>query len=79
MSPTGHMTCGITKDDMMVRVGAKAYEEMLARAHAREMDFTGRALKGMVYVGPDGLEADADLASWIEAGISFALSLGHKP
>ncbi len=39
----------------MLRVGSDAYEVALARPHAREMDFTGRSLKGMVYVAVDGV------------------------
>ena len=41
-------------------------------------DITGRAMKGWVMVGPDGTESDADLAAWIDLGISFALSLPPK-
>jgi len=28
--------------------------------HARQMDFTGRALKGFVYVDPKGFESDGN-------------------
>ena len=51
---------------------------MLSRRHAREMDFTGRALRGMVYVGPDGLSTDAALASWLEPAVAFAGRLPSK-
>ena len=50
----GHMCCGVLKDELMLRVGPDRYETVLKRKHAREMDFTGRALRGMVYVHPDG-------------------------
>ncbi|MCW9017950.1 MAG: TfoX/Sxy family protein, partial [Kangiellaceae bacterium] len=53
-----HMCCGIVGDTLMARVGPDKYEECLKRSHAREMDFTGRALKGMVYVSPEGIESD---------------------
>ncbi|MBW3669776.1 MAG: TfoX/Sxy family protein, partial [Actinobacteria bacterium] len=39
----GNMCCGIVGDELMVRVGPDGYEAALARPHAREMDFTGRA------------------------------------
>ena len=51
------MACGIVKDELMVRVGPDGYDEALAQPHARLMDFTGRPMKGMVYVARDGLEA----------------------
>jgi TfoX/Sxy family transcriptional regulator of competence genes len=44
----GNMLCGVIDQDLLVRVGADAYEQALARPHAREMDFTGRPLKGVV-------------------------------
>jgi TfoX/Sxy family transcriptional regulator of competence genes len=67
----GAMCCGLTKTDFMVRVGPAQYEEALARPHARPMDFTGRPLKGMVYVAPEGLRTEAALAGWIQRGLAF--------
>lgn len=61
----GNMCCGILQDEIMVRVGAEAHAEALAQPHAREMDFTGRFMKGMVYVAPEGHESDEDLEGWI--------------
>ncbi len=74
----GNMCCGIVGEELMLRVGATAYEATLARPHAREMDFTGRALKGMVYVGVDGLADDDELAQWLAPAISFAGGLPPK-
>ena len=42
----------------MARVGPDYYGACMAENHAREMDFTGKALKGMVYVSPRGFEDD---------------------
>ncbi len=74
----GHMCCGVVNDDLMVRVGPEKFDEALARPHARPMDFTGRPLKGMVYVGPEGYRSDADLAEWVRRGVNYALSLPPK-
>ena len=74
----GHMACGIVKSELMVRVGAEAYDAALALPHAREMDFTGRALKGMVYVGEDGIAEDDDLSAWVGRGVEHAESLPPK-
>ena len=43
----GNMFCGVADRELMVRVGPDAYEQALARWHTREMDFTGRPLKGV--------------------------------
>jgi TfoX/Sxy family transcriptional regulator of competence genes len=74
----GHMCCGIIGDELMVRCGPDAYDKTLERPHAREMDFTGRALKGFVYVAEEGFEDDADLESWVRAGLEFVSSLPSK-
>ena len=74
----GNMCCGIMKDDLVVRVAPDSYEKALARPHARPMDFTGRPVKGMVYVGPEGYTSDQGLKYWLDQGLSFALSLPPK-
>jgi hypothetical protein len=74
----GNMCCGIVGDELMLRVGPAAYEGVLSRRHAREMDFTGRAMRGMVYVGAAGLREDGALASWLEPAVAFAGSLPPK-
>ena len=71
----GHMCCGVIGDDLMVRVGRDAYEDALAAKGARPMDFTGRPLRGMVYVGSEGHRTDDALASWVRRGTDFVASL----
>jgi len=74
----GHMCCGIVGDTLMARVGPAKYPHALEREHAREMDFTGKALKGMVYVQPEGLETDSALDYWILECLEFVDSLPPK-
>ena len=74
----GNMCCGVTKDDLMVRVGLDRHEEALARPHTRKMDFTRRPVKGKVYVEPEGVVTDAALEKWVQRGLEFALSLPSK-
>ena len=64
--------------DLMVRVGPEAYQRSLAKPHARPMDFTGKPLRGMIYVACEGFEDDSDLDSWVKRGIDFAGSLPPK-
>ena len=61
-----------------VRVGPDSYDNALARPHARAMDFTGRPLKGMVYVAPEGYRTDEELMYWLDQALTFALSLPPK-
>ena len=75
----GHMCCGVIGNELMVRVGPKAYVASLCRPHTREMDFTGRPLTGFVYVAPEGFAAAASLRAWVGRGAGFALSLPPRP
>ena len=65
----GHMAVGVIGRELMVRVGADAYEDALAQPHARLMDFTGRPLRGFVYVAPPGFRTDSDLDAWVRRGL----------
>src|SRR6266511_2583307 len=69
---------GIVKDQLMVRVGPEVYDRLLEEPHARKMDFTGRPMKGFLYVTPPGLESDADLERWVGRGVAFATALPAK-
>jgi TfoX/Sxy family transcriptional regulator of competence genes len=74
----GNMSWGIVKDQLMVRVGPKAFEEALTQKHAKPMDFTGRPMKGMVYVDAKGIRTDEDLKTWVDRGVAFAKTLPKK-
>jgi TfoX/Sxy family transcriptional regulator of competence genes len=74
----GNLCVGIVGDELMVRVGPDAWAEALAEPHAREMDFTGRTMKGLVYVGTAGFEGDSDLEAWVGRGVAFAGALPPK-
>lgn len=72
------MCCGVLRDDLVVRVGPERHERALSRAHARPMDFTGRPLKGYVFVGPEGLKTKNVLSKWVGEAIDFVSSLPEK-
>jgi TfoX/Sxy family transcriptional regulator of competence genes len=74
----GNMCCGVIGDRLMLRVGPDGYEAALSRPHSKPMDFTGRPMKGMVYVEPAGFASPGDLKGWIARAMEFALSLPAK-
>jgi TfoX/Sxy family transcriptional regulator of competence genes len=76
---SGSMACGVVADDLMVRVGPERHEAALARPHARPMDFTGRPLRGMVYVAAAGLATDSGLEAWVAEAVSVATSASSAP
>ena len=73
----GHMFCGVIGDDLLVRLGPDGAELALSRPHVRPMDFTGRPMRSMVLVGPDGLRGAA-LRRWVAMGLAFARDLPPK-
>jgi TfoX/Sxy family transcriptional regulator of competence genes len=71
----GKMFVGIIGEDLMVRVGPDAHARALSKPHARPMDFTGRPMKGYVFVGPEGLRSREELAHWIRQAVDFVEDL----
>ena len=65
------MCVGIVNDDLMVRLAPEIYEEVLERPGCREMDFTGRPMKGFVFVGQEGTKGLKQLKYWISLGLDF--------
>ena len=74
----GNMFCGIVHDDLMARVGPNDHVAALAMPGARPMDFNGKPMKGMVYVGAPGIDDDASLSRWVSQCYDFAASLPAK-
>ena len=74
----GHMFCGVVKDALMVRLGPDAVASALDQPHVRPMDFTGRPMKGMVFVESAGLHGAA-LRDWVHAAAGYARALPPKP
>lgn len=75
---SGNMACGVIKDDLCLRLGEELGEQALAEPHTRLMDFTGKPMKGFVYVSPEGTERDGDLRRWVERAVAFASTLPPK-
>jgi hypothetical protein len=74
----GNMCCGIIHDDLMVRVGPEQHADALIQPHVRELDFTGRPMRGMIVVAAEGLNSDAELEAWVRRGVAFASRLPAK-
>ena len=68
----GLMFAGVTDGALMARVGKANYEDSLSREHVRVMDFTGKPLRGFVYVAPAGVTTEPALAEWVAAGLAGA-------
>ncbi len=67
----GKMCVGVEKNRLMARIGPDAYEDALTRKGCRPMDFTGRPMRGFVFVELEGLKAKKDLAFWLELALAY--------
>lgn len=74
----GNMCCGVQEDRLMLRLGNEGAAEALKHKHVRPMDFTGRPLKSMVYVDPQGFRTPSQLRKWIDRAVAFAEELAPK-
>lgn len=71
------MCCGIHIDKkyedslLMIRIGEEAYTSAIKNNNCLPMDFTGRPMKGYIFVTPEGFDLDDDLSNWIQLCIDF--------
>ena len=75
----GHMFAGVANNSLMARVGPENYEASLKRKHVREMDFTGRPMKGYVFVDAEGLRTAQSLRFWLDLCEEVVTVLPPKP
>jgi len=73
----GKMCCGIHIDKkygdslLMAKIGEEAYIEEIEKDVCLPMDFTGRPMRGYIYITPEGFDMDKDLEYWIQKAIDF--------
>lgn len=74
----GNMCCGVSSDDLMVRLGPERGDAALGEPHVRPMDFTGKPMRGYAYVSAQGTRDDVALAGWVERCAVFCRTLPPK-
>jgi TfoX/Sxy family transcriptional regulator of competence genes len=67
----GKMCVGIVGEDLMCRIGPEREDEALSRKGCRPMDFTGRTMRGYVYVDDSGMKTKAEFDYWINLCLAF--------
>lgn len=75
----GHMCCGATGADLMLRVGPDAYKKALSSRHVRPLDIGGgRTPRAFVCVEAAGIKTTKALSNWIQQGVDFVETLPKK-
>jgi TfoX/Sxy family transcriptional regulator of competence genes len=67
----GKMCVGVQKARLMARIGPDAYDKALSYKGCRPMDFTGRPLRGFVFVSQKGFATEPELAFWLELALAY--------
>src|SRR5256712_11599048 len=67
----GKMCVGVEKSRLMARVGPDAYEDALTRKGCRPMDFTGRPMRGFVFVEPECVASEGELGFWLDLVLAY--------
>jgi hypothetical protein len=71
------MLCGIHTDKkhgddlLMARIGEEAYPAEIEKDETLPMDFTGRPMRGYIFVVRDGFSDDDALGYWLDLCLAF--------
>jgi hypothetical protein len=67
----GKMCVGVEGERLMARVDPDGYDAALLRRGCVPMDFTGRPMRGFVFVERDGTRSAKDLDGWLTTALEF--------
>ena len=65
------MCVGVEKERLMVRLDPAKYDEVIEIEGCKPMDFTGKVMKGFVFVDADTLTTKKKLAYWIDLALAY--------
>jgi TfoX/Sxy family transcriptional regulator of competence genes len=67
----GKMCVGVEQERLMVRLDPDRYDEAMEKEGCKPMDFTGRIMKGYVFVDVDSLSTKKKLEYWVKLALEF--------
>ena len=65
------MLMGVEKERLMVRIGQEAEAGALKKKGAKPMDFTGRVMKGYLFVDNKAVDMDKELEYWVDLCLKY--------
>ena len=65
------MCVGVEKDRLMVRLDPEKYDDVMENEGCKPMDFTGKIMKGYVFVDADVLTTKKKLDYWVQLALEF--------
>lgn len=67
----GKMCMGVMKDKIMLRINPDDREKLLKKKGSKPMDFTGREMKGMLYIEMEGIKTEKNLKAWMDVALAY--------
>ena len=65
------MCVGVETERLMVRLDPAKYDEAMEKVGCKPMNFTGKIMKGYVFVDADALNTKRELEYWIKLALDF--------
>ena len=65
------MCVGVETERLMVRLDPARYDEAMDKNGVRPMDFTGKVMKGYVFVDIDALKSKKELNYWVGLALEY--------
>ncbi|HEY3385150.1 MAG TPA: TfoX/Sxy family protein [Saprospiraceae bacterium] len=65
------MLMGVEKNRLMVRIDPEDESKALKRKGAKPMDFTGRVMKGYLFIDDTAVDMDKDLEYWVDLCLKY--------
>ncbi len=65
------MCVGVEQNRMMVRLDPAIYDEVMEKEGCKPMDFTGKVMKGYVFVDADVLNTEKKLEYWVKLALEY--------
>ena len=66
------MCIGVEKERLMVRLDPAKYDEVMEKEGCRPMDFTGKVMKGFVFVDAGVLTTKKKLDYWVQLALEYS-------
>ena len=65
------MCIGVEHERLMVRIDPQKYDEVIEKEGCRPMDFTGKVMKGFVFVDVEAVQSKKQLQYWINLALQY--------
>lgn len=65
------MCVGVEKERIMVRLDPMVYDEVMEKEGCKPMDFTGKVMKGYVFVDAAVLNTNKKLDYWVQLALDY--------